>query len=76
MVLAALPLAVTMEFNHFGERRSSHWVKGRRFTGNCGLDSALERKPEPMNIVKRFTTLLVASLSTHCRQSSFLETGG
>src|SRR5467141_5118854 len=45
-IFVAPPHAVAMEFDLFGERRSSHWVKGGGdlAKGNLWLDSPLENR--------------------------------
>ena len=44
-VFVAAPHAVAMEFDLFGERRSSHWVKGGGSAkGNFWLDSAVGQR--------------------------------
>jgi hypothetical protein len=55
-VFVAPPHAVAMEFDLFGERRSSHWVKGAAGSakGNFWLHSALENRT-----IERLTAVLV-----------------
>src|SRR5207253_7096934 len=55
-VFVAAPHAVAMEFDLFGERRSSHWVKGAGSAkGNLWLDSALEnRRIEGLTTISYF----------------------
>ena len=44
-VFVAAPHAVPMQFDPFGERRSSHWVKGGGSArGNFSLDSAVANR--------------------------------
>ena len=45
-VFVAAPHAVAMEFDLFGDRRSSHWVKGGGGSakGNFWLDMALKNR--------------------------------